>query len=587
MDGAQLLLVIIAAIMVTALAHRRGLQTPLVLVVVGMAVSFIPGLPRLEIEPELILGFVLPPLLYSTALEFSFIHFLRNLRPILSLGVLLVVATTFVVGLTANWLVDELTLGAALVLGAVVAPPDAVTAVAVGRRLGLPKRVMTILTGESLVNDAAALTLFTITTVAVTRETAFIDQPVLFFGYGAVVGVAVGLVLAMIVQRTRSRLDDPALETVLGVVLPFAAYLAAEELHASGVLAVVAAGFAIGHNSGRTGVATRMQERNVWRSISVLLEAFVFAYMGLQVKFVLDDVAAEGRSIPAVLMAAVAVLAVVIVVRVAWVLLDHGRAAGMTRLRDRLAARRDAAGVRPPDRPHGPGRGSRRDKRDLIGPDSGPLPLRSDLVISWTGMRGVVTLAAAAGVPAVTAAGTHFPGRGTIQVIALVVAIGTLLLQGSTLPPIIRALKLGTEAETAYAAEQHRRAHEVTQRVAKQAMREALDRFVAEGGSGVDTKQVEAFAAKFAEAQRNRQQLLDDLGPVEAGDVPPDDPKAAKRRLLAMFQESRLEILRAQRKALTAERDAFRLDDDVYRELIEQLDFDEASIEARLQSRLQ
>lgn len=581
MDGAQLLLVVIAAIVVSAIAHRRGLQTPLVLVVLGMAASFIPGMPRFEIAPEVILSFVLPPLLYSTAVEFSFIHFLRNLRPILGLGVLLVVVTTVIVGFTANVMVTELTLGAALVLGAVVAPPDAVSAVAIGRRLGLSKRVMTILTGESLVNDAAALTLFTITTVAVTRETAFIDGPVLFFGYGALVGLAVGLLLAMIVMRTRDRLHNAGLETVLGIVVPFAAYLVAEELHASGVVAVVAAGFAIGHNADRTGVATRMQERDVWRTVSVLLEAFVFAYMGLQLKFVLDDVVAEGRPIGGVLLAALGVLLVVIVVRIAWVLLDHARLVGLTALGRRLVRRRPDVRERIDRKRHREGRPA---------PEERVLPLKSDLVISWTGMRGVVTLAAAAGIPTATATGEEFPGRSTIQVIALVVAIGTLLIQGATLPAFIRALRLESDGEAAYTERQYRLAHEVTQRVAEQTMRDAFERLGAAKAAGVDPRAVEIFVTRFAEAQRARQRLIDDLGP--AGDAEPDaevgDAGERKRRLLAeQFQKVRLEVLQAQRRALIAERDAFRLDDDVYRVLIEQLDFDEASVEARLQSRLQ
>jgi CPA1 family monovalent cation:H+ antiporter len=578
MDGSQLLLVVIAAIVVTAVAHRRGLQTPLVLVVLGMAASFIPGLPRLEIDPEVILSFVLPPLLYSTAVEFSFIQFMRNLRPILGLGVLLVVATTVLVGLTANLMVPELTLGAALVLGAVVAPPDAVSAVAIGRRLGLSKRVMTILTGESLVNDAAALTLFTITTVAVTRETAFIDGPVLFFGYGAVVGLFVGLLLAVIVMQTRSRLNNAGLETVLGIVVPFAAYLVAEELHASGVVAVVAAGFAIGHNADRTGVATRMQERDVWRTVSVLLEAFVFAYMGLQLKFVLDDVVAEGRPIGGVLLAALGVLVVVIVVRIAWVLLDHARLVGQAALARRLL--RDRPNVRATIR-RGRNREGRPPREERI------LPLKSDLVISWTGMRGVVTLAAAAGIPAVTATGEDFPGRATIQVIALVVAIGTLLIQGATLPAFIRSLKLETDGDAAYNERQYRLAHEVTQRVAQETMQAAFEQLAAKKASGVDAQLVEKFVARFAEAQRARQRLIDDLGPTEA-DAEAGDPGEQRQRLLAeQFQNVRLVVLQAQRKALIAERDAFRLDDDVYRVLVEQLDFDEASVEARLQSRLQ
>ncbi|WP_152364043.1 cation:proton antiporter [Microlunatus speluncae] len=577
MDGAQLLLVVIAAIVVTAIAHRRGLQTPLVLVVLGMAASFIPGMPRFEIAPEVILSFVLPPLLYSTAVEFSFIQFMRNLRPILGLGVLLVVVTTVIVGLSANIMVNELTLGAALVLGAVVAPPDAVSAVAIGRRLGLSKRVMTILTGESLVNDAAALTLFTITTIAVTRQTAFIDGPVLFFGYGVVVGLVVGIVLAMIVLQTRSRLKNAGLETVLGIVVPFAAYLVAEELHASGVVAVVAAGFMIGHNADRTGVATRMQERDVWRTVSVLLEAFVFAYMGLQFKFVLEDVQQEGRSIGGVLLAAVGVLLVVIAVRIAWVLLDHARLVGLAAFYRRLV--RDRPNVRAEIK-------RRRNREGQPPPEARILPLKSDLVISWTGMRGVVTLAAAAGVPAVTATGEDFPGRGTIQVIALVVAIGTLLIQGATLPAFIRALKLEPDDE-AYNERQYRLAHEVTQRVAQEKMQEAFQQLAAKKASGVDAPMMEKFMAQFTEAQQARQRLFDDLGPAESdGEV--EDPRERKRRLVAeQFQQVRLEVLQAQRQALIAERDAFRLDDDVYRVLIEQLDFDEASVEARLQSRLQ
>ncbi|MFC7621986.1 cation:proton antiporter [Microlunatus sp. GCM10028923] len=578
MDGAQILLVVIAAIAVAAVAHRRGLPTPLILVVVGTAVSFIPGLPRIELEPELILSFVLPPLLYSTAVEFSLIQFFRNLRPILGLGVLLVLATSLIVGGAANIMVPELTLAAALVLGAVVAPPDAVSAVAIGRRLGLSKRVMTILTGESLVNDAAALTLFTIFTVAVTQETAFIDSPVLFFGYGAAVGLVVGLMLAAIVLMTRSRLNDTGLETVLGIVLPFAAYLVAESLHASGVIAVVAAGFAIGHNADRTGVATRMQERDVWRSCAVLLEAFVFAYMGLQVKFVLDDVVREGRPIGGVLLAALGVLLVVILVRIAWVLLDHARLVGQARLgrwflRDRPNARKAIRRARNPE--------------GQLPPEQRVLPLKSDLVISWTGMRGVVTLAAAAGIPAVTATGEDFPGRATIQVIALVVAIGTLLIQGATLPALIRSLKLDNAAEDAYTEQQHRHAQRVIEQAGQETVQAILTKLAAKKEAGIiDPRAVEAFAARFAEAQKARQRLADDLEPAEV-DGEPDGRHDAKRQLLAaQFQQARLAMVRAQRRALTAERDAFRLDDDVYRELIEQLDLDEASVAARISSRL-
>ncbi len=171
--------------------------------------------------------------------------------------------------------------------------------------------------------------------------------------------------------------------------------------------------------------------------------------------------------------------------------------------------------------------------------------------------------------------------------IALVVAIGTLLIQGSTLPAFIRALKLESDGEAAYNERQYRLAHEVTQRVAQETMQKAFEQLAAKKASGVDAQVVEKFVARFAEAQRARQQLIDDLGPADS-EAEADDPGEQKRQLLAeQFQKVRLEVLQAQRKALIAERDAFRLDDDVYRELIEQLDFDEASVEARLQSRLQ
>ncbi len=200
MSGTWILLVVVAAIAVTGLANRGNLQAPLVLVVIGALASFIPGLPQLELEPHVLLGVVLPPLLYSAALRFSVPTFKRNLSHILRLGIGTVLATAFAVAFFAEWLVPELTFGAALVLGAVVAPTDAVSAVAVGRRLGLPKRVIAILTGEGLVNDATALTLFTVAVSAVVGTQVLVDSPVVFFGYEVVGGVAAGLVLAVIVH---------------------------------------------------------------------------------------------------------------------------------------------------------------------------------------------------------------------------------------------------------------------------------------------------------------------------------------------------------------------------------------------------
>ena len=300
----ELILVVVGAILVTAIAHRRGLEPALIIVVIGIAASFLPGFEAPELDSHILLTVVLPPLLYSAALDFSFPTFLRNIRPILGLGVGLVVVTAFAVAATSAWLVVvPLTFGTALVLGAIVAPPDAVTAVAVGRKLGLPKKVMAILTGESLINDAAALTLFSIAVAQVAGSHTFIENPFLLFSYSAMLGPIVGAALGFVTLWIRKRLANPGLETVQGLLVPFAAFIAAEELHASGVLAVVVAGFVVGNGTLGAGYQTRLQERYVWNSVDVLLEAFVFAYIGLHLRFVLEDLREAHESLTEVAVA--------------------------------------------------------------------------------------------------------------------------------------------------------------------------------------------------------------------------------------------------------------------------------------------
>ncbi|WHT16565.1 sodium:proton antiporter [Crossiella sp. CA-258035] len=522
----QLLLVVVGAIGVTALASRKGLQPALVVVVIAAAVSFIPGLPRFELAPELILTVVLPPLLYSAALDFSFVSLARNLRSILSLGVGMVLVSAAVTGLVAAWAVPGLALVPALLLGAVVAPPDAVAALAVGRKLGLPKRLMAILTGESLVNDAAALTLFTLAVAAATGRDTLFGNPFLLFGYGVLAGVLIGLALALVVHGIRSRLRDSGLETALGLIVPFAAYLLAEQVHASGVLAVVAAGITLGHNDARASFATRLQGRQVWHSLDVLLEAFVFAYMGLQCKFVFAGLAATGISWPAFVLGAAAVLGTVLLVRPVWIFLTYGR--GL--LRGRMA------GSLP--------RGRRRRVREQ-------LPWQYMAVISWTGMRGVVTMAAAAGVPAT------MPGRDLIQALAFVVAVGTLLIQGPTLPPLIRWLRLEAPEEQRRAELGAAKAREVTRAAAKQALSTPPE--------GADP---EAFG-------RLRERFTAALAASKESDETRMSP--AERGLLLTVRQR---MLAAQRTALVRARKAGELPDDIVRGELERLDLEEAAAQA-------
>jgi monovalent cation/hydrogen antiporter len=563
MNGVQLLLVVIAAIAVSALANRRGLQAPLLVVTVGLAVSFIPGLPRLELDPKIILSIVLPPLLYSTALEFSFISFARNLGPILRLGVGLVLFTAFVVGGVASSIVPQLSFGAAVVLGAVVAPPDAVTAVAIGRTLGVPRRVMTILTGESLVNDAAALTLFSLGIAAVTGTRSVLENPVLFFLYASATGVVIGVLVGVVVQLVRPRLKDPGLETVLGLSIPFVAYLLAEQMHASGVLAVVIAGFLVGHNSATAGYATRLQERQVWRSLDVLLETFVFAYMGLQLRFVIDDLVADGEHLDAVFAASLAVLLVVMLVRSAWVFTVYSQGVLIRRLGRRIGGRLGARLARRPD------------------PGPPALTWKHSVVISWTGMRGVVTLAAAGGVPLRTADGSPFPGRASIQFIAFVVAVGTLLIQGSTLPGLVRWLNISTETEQKQQQLERRKATKISRKASKQAVTDLLS----QPPVGVDPTLLAGVAERLRQAQDTRASYPG--GEAEAPGAP-RAPASARLRseLAAAVTLLRQRMITAQREALVRERDAGTLDDETVRELLEQLDYEEAATSGRLAQRL-
>jgi monovalent cation/hydrogen antiporter len=566
MNGLQLLLVIVGAIAVSAFAQRKGAQPALVITVVGLAASFIPGVPRLELDSDVILGVVLPPLLYSAAVGFSVTSFFRKLGSILVLGVGLVVATALTVGVVGAWAVPSLTTGAAIVLGAVVAPPDAVSAVAIARELGLRRRVLSVLTGESLVNDAAALTIFSIAIASVSGEHTFIDNAVLLFLYSAAVGIASGIALGLVALFIRRALRSPGLETVLGLVVPFAAYMLAEELEASGVLAVVAAGFLIGTLSVRFDYETRLQERAVWDAMDVLLEAFVFAYMGLQLRFVIDDLHDAHASVGTVFGAGLLVLLAVIVIRPLWMFLTLGGGVvvedrpddpKVIRMQQRIAranAHRMARGRRPKGPEH-------------RAPQ--PLTLREATVVAWTGMRGVVTLAAAAGIPATLHDGAPFPGRPEIQAIAFLVAVGTLLLQGATLPWLIRVLGVREEHDEADLLREQRRAVELVSHAAAAGVFQA---FVANPPEGVDPQLVERAGERVT---RTREAAADALADAEGGG-------ATARAIAALTRD----VLDAQRKAIIEGMIRDELDDEAARSHLEQMDLQEAALVSRFRSRL-
>lgn len=558
----ELILVVVGAIVVAAIAHHRGLEPALLIVLVGIAVSFLPGFEAPELDSHILLTVVLPPLLYSAALDFSFPTFMRNIRPILGLGVGLVVVTAFAVALVSSWVVAvPLSFATALVLGAIVAPPDAVTAVAVGRKLGLPNRVMAILTGESLINDAAALTLFSIAVAQVAGGHTFIGNPVLLFVYSAVVGPAVGVGLGYVTLWIRNRLNNPGLETVQGLLVPFAAFITAEHLHASGVLAVVIAGFVIGNGTLNAGYQTRLQERYVWNSVDVLLEAFVFAYIGLHLRLVLGDLREAHESMSEVALASVVVLGVVLVIRPMWVSLMFGRSVLSGRIDRRLS-------VPVPERGGRGALGTRKRKpgKSPSAAGGGSLTWQEHAVVSWTGMRGVVTLAAAAGIPVTTAAGEPFPHRALIQAVAFVVAVGTLLLQGATLPMMIR--RLGVSC--ADGDDAHEREHLKAERVVHDAADEVLAEFAANPPGGLDPRVLAEIRETISRHSQDADHMPD-----------PDEHTLRAEVFSALYRE----VLVAQRAALIGGRDSGFLEDEAVRAMLDRLDLQEAGVTARLESR--
>ncbi|MGH3872509.1 MAG: Na+/H+ antiporter [Pseudonocardiaceae bacterium] len=519
MDGMPLILLILGALAVTAVSRRISVPAPLALVVTGLAVSAIPGIPDYQLDPGLVLYAILPPLLYSAALASSALQIRANIRSITLLAVGLVLFTTACVGLVAWWLVPGLPLPAALALAAVVAPPDAVAAAAIGRRLGLPRRVMTVLAGESLFNDATALTALRIAVVAGVGGGFSLAAGLGGFVLTAVGGVVLGAVLGRVVHQARLRLGDPRLESALGLVVPFAAYALAEQVHVSGVLAVVMTGLYLGHHAPEAGYATRLQDQEVWRAADTVLEALVFALIGLQLPTVVRGVPGE---LGPLLVAAVAVLGAVVAARVVWVF----PAVYLPRVLSRRVRARD------------------------------PAPSwRVPVVVSWAGMRGVVTLAAAFSIPLVTDSGVPFPGRSEIIFLAFFVTVATLLLHGLTLPWVIRRLGVAGDESHEDALAEAGAVHAATQA--------ALQRLEA-----VADRAPESVTTRLRRAAEHRSHSgWERLGrpETELGEAPS-----------VIYRRLRLEMLAAERETLITLRDTGRITDDILTRTLHQLDLEEA-----------
>src|SRR5438093_8501446 len=310
------LLIVVAALAIVA--KRVALPYPVLLVVAGLALGFVPGPTPLKFDPEMVLLFVLPPLLYPAALFTSWRDFRANLTPILWLAIGLVLVTTFAIGAVAHVLGD-LPWAAAFALGAIVSPPDAVAATAISKRLRLPRRIVTILEGESLVNDATALVAYRFAVAAVLSGASFsFGAASLRFVWVAVGGIGIGLLVGWIVSHVQRRLDDPPIQITISLLTPFAAYIVADRLHVSGVLAVVTAGLFLGWRVPRLITSrTRLYGQIFWEMIVFLLNGLVFVMIGLQLHGIMERLA--GQSFATLVIHGILLSVTAIVVRMLWV----------------------------------------------------------------------------------------------------------------------------------------------------------------------------------------------------------------------------------------------------------------------------
>jgi CPA1 family monovalent cation:H+ antiporter len=521
------LLVLVAAL--ALLAHRLGTPYPIVLVLGGLLTGLVPGLPDVELAPDLVFLLFLPPLVYIAAFFTSVRDFRTQARPILSLAVGLVLATTVVVAVVAHAAIEGIDWPAAFALGAIVSPPDAVAAAAIFRRLPVPRAIVTVLEGESLLNDATGLVAYRLAVAAAVTGAFSASQAVAGFLLASLGGVAVGLAVGWLVAQLRRPLRDPPVEITISLLTPFAAYLPAEALGVSGVLASVACGLYVGRQAPRLMDAdTRVQARAVWDTLVFLLNGLVFVLIGLQ----LPGIVARLAERPPLRLAALAVLVSlsVVLVRFAWVYLT-----------DWLAHPRRA----------------RRDTR---------VAWAQDGVIAWAGMRGVVSLAAALALPFTIASGAPFPERDLVIFLTVCVIVVTLVGQGLTLPWVLRVLRVRADG-----SEDQEETH--AREAATAAAQVRLEALAAEWPSHLPL--IDTLRTQY----NHRASHFDELAQSADGRPGSQAPSAAEQELIE-HRAIRRAVIDAERAAIIELRERGAISDDVWRRVERDLDLEELRMEA-------
>src|SRR5215467_8862129 len=521
-----LLTLLVFVVLFAVLARKLSTPYPIVLVVAGLLLSFIPGIPRIPLNPDVIFLAVLPPLLYAAAWNTSWRDFKANLVSILLLAFGLVGFTVLGVARTAHWVFPGFDWRLGLVLGAVVATTDAIAATSIAKRLSLEQRIVDILEGESLVNDATGLLALEVAIgilVSGRTPTPFAASARLLYLIAA--GIAIGLLAALLVAWFENYLDDGPIEIVISILTPYTAYLAAESVRASGVLAVVACGLYLGRRSSQFfSAAVRLQAWAVWDSLTFVINGLTFVMIGLQLPYVLAGI--HDYSLAQLVKYGALFSAIVIVLRLFWL---YPGAYLAHFLRSRLL--RQAY------------------------PKPSP---RQIFIVGWTGMRGVVALAAALALPEYLANGQPFPQRNLIVFLTFSVILVTLVLQGLTLPPLIRALGLcGTGADLKDEEDEARRLITST----------ALSYL--EGLRGNDAAE---FGVVYDDLSHRYARRLASLG-KDTGDT-----EALSAKELSRYRQLLGEMLRLERKTAVALRNEGRINDEVLRKLEHELDLSETRL---------
>lgn len=510
----ELLLIAVVGVVVialaTALAPRVGIAGPLALLTIGIGVSLLPFFPAFEIDPEIILVGVLPPLLYSSAVSLPAIEFRRDFRSITGLSILLVLLSTAVLAIFFALTIPGIDVYLAIALGALLSPTDAV-ATSIVKRLGISPRVVTMLEGESLLNDATSLVLLRTAVAAIAVGSVPIGGAVLAFGWGVLIAVVIGALVGLVALRTRAWVAHSAANTALSFVVPFVAYIPTEQLGGSGLVAAVVAGIVTGQGAARWFTPEqRLSDELNWRTVELTLEGAVFLVMGLQLKEIVRANIEEHQGIWQATWLAASAIGVILLVRAGYVAIlvssQGRRARRLTRERlEGVSNRIDVVEAQGRDAPGAvtrtPTSTVRRERRvqrmrirvsraraDLDYYQTSPLGWRHGTVIVWAGMRGVVTLAAAQTLP-------DGPFRALLIFVAFLVAVGSLVLQGFTLPWLVRLLGLeGSGGGGPTAPEQRRLDDEMRAAAASSLTSGALTR---RDGSAFSAHLVETVGARL------------------------------------------------------------------------------------------